>query len=199
MKLLEVTDIHIARGDALPWFQAIHWSKKNGRDLGLVYVYVYGVRYGYAYTDVGGSLLLARRGVVYSIIMSSAHVQCSIKGGPDGVNIVKSVEIRADNERGYLASLSSQLRQLQSDVNASLSELVDKEKSRGTNGRRKANGTYTVCGTDLLHTPNCAYAHSVHQARSSSLLCFPRRVQLGGLLAPKHNLLVLLKNLCDPR
>lgn len=74
---------------------------------------------------------------------SSFSVQCTIKGGLDGVDIVKSVDIRSDSEGGYLTSLSSQLRQLQSEVNASLSELVDKEKSRGSTAR--ARGT-CVCG-----------------------------------------------------
>ena len=68
----------------------------------------------------------------------SSTVHCSIRGGSDGVNIVKSVEIRPSGEGGYLANLSTQLRQLQKDVNATLTELVDKEKSRaqGTNVRR---------------------------------------------------------------
>lgn len=75
-------------------------------------------------------------------------MQCTIKGGSDGVNIVKSVEIRPDGDRGYLASLSSQLRQLQSEVNASLTELVDKEKSRAANGgsgHRRSRGTELKC------------------------------------------------------
>ena len=56
------------------------------------------------------------------------------------MNIVKSVEIRSKGEGGYLANLSTQLRQLQKDVNATLTELVDKEKSRaqGTTARRGA-------------------------------------------------------------
>ena len=68
----------------------------------------------------------------------SSTVHCSIRGGYDGVNIVKSVEIRSEGDGGYLANLSTQLRQLQKDVNATLTELVDKEKSRaqGTNARR---------------------------------------------------------------
>ena len=74
--------------------------------------------------------------VSFKLIMMSARVQCSIKSERDGVNIEKSFEIRTDHEGGYLADLSSQLRQLQSDVNASLSELVDKEKSRDTNTKR---------------------------------------------------------------
>ena len=76
--------------------------------------------------------------------MSSSNVLCTIKDGQDGVNIVKSVEIRPDGERGYLSNLSTQLRQLQSDVNASLSELVDKEKSRATKGghRRGVSGVW---------------------------------------------------------
>ena len=71
------------------------------------------------------------------IKMSSA-VHCSIRGGSDGVNIVKSVDIRSEGEGGYLDNLSTQLRQLQKDVNATLTELVDKEKSRAqaTNVRR---------------------------------------------------------------
>ena len=73
------------------------------------------------------------------IKMSSA-VHCSIRGGSDGVNIVKSVDIRSEGEGGYLDNLSTQLRQLQKDVNATLTELVDKEKSRAqaTNVRRGA-------------------------------------------------------------
>ena len=70
-------------------------------------------------------------------------VQCSIKSERDGVNIEKSFEIRTDREGGYLADLSSKLRQLQSDVNASLSELVDKEKSRDTNTKRSSTGKCT--------------------------------------------------------
>ena len=70
-------------------------------------------------------------------------MHCSIRGGYDGVNIVKSVEIRAEGDGGYLTNLSTQLRQFQKDVNATLTELVDKEKSRaqGTNARR---GTYNL-------------------------------------------------------
>ena len=68
----------------------------------------------------------------------SSTVHCSIRGGSDGVNIVKSAEIRSEGEGGYLANLSTQLRQLQKDVNVTLTELVDKEKSRAqsTNARR---------------------------------------------------------------
>ena len=75
--------------------------------------------------------------------MSSSALRCSINGGAEGVNIVKSLTVRSDCEGGYLADLSSQLRQLQSDVNASLSELVDKEKSRDTSTRRSASGTFS--------------------------------------------------------
>ena len=68
----------------------------------------------------------------------SSTVVCSIRGSSDGVDIVKEVEISSEGEGGYLANLSSQLRQLQNDVNATLTELVDKEKLRaqGTNPRR---------------------------------------------------------------
>ena len=91
------------------------------------------------------------RGLLKINDMSSSTLQCSIKGGSDAVNIVKSAEIRSDGEGGYLSNLSSQLRQLQSDVNASLSELVDKEKSRGTTTRRsKGKHSHTSTGIDII-------------------------------------------------
>ena len=73
----------------------------------------------------------------------SSTVHCSIRGGSDGVNIVKSVEIRSEGEGGHLANLSTQLRQLQKDVNATLTELVDKEKSRAQGTANARRGMFT--------------------------------------------------------
>ena len=61
--------------------------------------------------------------------------------------IVKTAQIKSEVEGGYLVNLSTQLKQLQKDVNTTLSELVDKEKSRaqGTNARRGKPSIIMLC------------------------------------------------------
>lgn len=61
-------------------------------------------------------------------------VSCVISGGQDDVTIQHATEVHC-KDGSYLSSLSQQLSSLRDTVNASLSELVDKEKA--ANGSRK--------------------------------------------------------------
>lgn len=65
----------------------------------------------------------------------TSSITCTIHGGRDSVQVYRSLEIKVDHT-GYLSALSNQLSTLQSDVNKTLSDLVDKEKAAvgGANG-----------------------------------------------------------------
>ena len=73
-------------------------------------------------------------GVVLTM-SSTSSITCTIHGGRDCVQVHRSLEVKADHT-GYLSALSTQLSSLQSDVNKTLSDLVDKEKAvvGGANG-----------------------------------------------------------------